>query len=257
MSRSRLLALVLLTAASCGGGGDKPATTAGTDAGTSPSSKAPSATVEPAAQGKPFEIVESATNVSPSVLGGQFYVQWIAVMRNPNPDLFGAFPTVAVTARDAQGAVVGTDDQVMESLPPGATIAFASQVTATAQPAKIDITFKKVDWVKTQTKPADYPPFTAEKVSFRPDRAAGFSVTGDLRNPYSKPVDGLAVTALVRDAAGKLLGGRTTFLDTLAAGGTIPFSFTSGAVQGTGAKVDIMAMPWGGAPNTWNKLAMP
>lgn len=91
----------------------------------------------------------------------------------------------------------------------------------------------------------------------KPDRVAGFTVSGDLRNPYSKPVDQLAVTALVRDAAGKLLGGRTTFVDALPASGTVPFSFTTGAVQGTGTKVDIVAVTWGGSRNGWDKLALP
>lgn len=252
MIRTRLLALTLVLLAACGGGDDSDSATGG-----GPTPTGPSATLESPAQGKPFEIVESATNVSSSPVGGQFYVQWVALLRNPNTDLFGAFPTVSVTARDVQGAVVGTDDQVLESFPPGATIAFASQVTASAQPDKVELTYKRVEWVKTQTKPVDYPPFTAEKVSFRPDRVAGFTVSGDLRNPYSKPVDELAVTALVRDSGGKLLGGRTAFVEGLPAGGTVPFSFTTGAVQGTATKVDIVAIPWGGAPNTWNKLAMP
>lgn len=181
MTRSRWLPLILLLAVACGGG-DEPASP---NAGGPATPQSPAATAAPEARGKPFEIVESATNISPSFTAGEFFVTWAAVMKNPNADLFGSFPTVVVTARDDQGAVVGTDDHVMESIPPGGTIAFASQVKATARPTTIDIAFKKVAWTKTQTKSADYPPFTAEKVAMKPDRVAGFTVTGDLRNPYA------------------------------------------------------------------------
>ncbi len=250
--RRCLLALVLLTAA-CGGDDKTNSTGAGSPATIGSGTAAPGA--QPAGvASQPFVVVESATNISSSFDGG-YFVQWIATLKNPNDDLYGVFPTVAVTARDATGAVVGTDDQVLESFPPGATIAFASQIKATAEPATIDITYKRVEWSKTKTRPADYPPFTAEMVSFTPDRVAGFTVSGDLRNPYSQPVDELAVTALVRDAGGKLLGGRTTFVDGLPAGGTAPFSFTTGTVEGAGASIDIVAIVWGSSPDVWNKLA--
>lgn len=143
MTKSRLLPLILLLAAACGGADEPASPSAEGSVVTTPQS--PAVTAAPGAQAKPFEVIESATNVSSSAFDGKFYVQWVAVLKNPNVGLFGTFPTVVVTARDAQGVVLGTDDQVLESIPPGATIAFASQILATAQPAKIEIAYKKVD----------------------------------------------------------------------------------------------------------------
>ena len=80
-------------------------------------------------------------------------------------------------------------------------------------------------------------------------------MNGDLVNPYGKDVTQLAVTALLRDESGKLLGGKTSFVDALPAKGMRPFSLTTGRVPGSVVQVDIVAIPWGSTG--WNTLVAP
>lgn len=196
-----------------------------------------------------FIIRETAYHASPSsIQSSTVFVIWTAIIENPNPDFYGEFPTITVTARDANGLVVGTTDQVLHELPPGGRVAFSSQLTATKVPTTVEFSASKTRWQRTDTKPSDYPPFTARGVSVVPtDTPSVYTVTGEIVNPYGSEVDQLSVTALFRDASGKLLGGAGTFLNDLPAGGSRPFELNRYYVPGSVARVEIVATTWGSA----------
>lgn len=203
----------------------------------------------------PFEITETAYQVDASF--GDVYVQWTAVIENPNTDVYGTFPTVSITGRDKSGSVIGTEDQVLISLPPGGTIAFASQVTMTEKPAEVEIEYKSVDWYDTETTPDDYPPFEASDLRYKKQEFGGLVTTGELSNPYEFPVESLAATALYRGSGGELIGGATSFLENLPAAGTMPMQIEelgSSIPAGRVDSVDVVVIDWG-QPETWNKLA--
>jgi hypothetical protein len=218
-------------------------------------SKAPSAPTQPAASStaKPFTIVESAYNLVPQTVSpGKFYLLWVAVIENPNDAQYGTFPVITVTARDDSGAVLGTADQTLGDFPPGTKIAFAGQIDTTAQPTKVEFTPGKVKWQPTKTKAADYIPFAASNVTLKPDPIYGYVVSGDVANPYAKDGD-LAVTALLRDDSGKLVGGETEFVNGVTAKGSHPFKSDTGKTSAPATKAEVMAMPWEFAI-TWEQL---
>jgi hypothetical protein len=179
------------------------------------------------------------------------------VIRNPNVDVYGTFPTVSITGRDSAGKVVGTEDQVLDSLPPGGTIAFSSQVSMTEKPADVEIAYKKIDWYDTKTTPDDYPPFAVTDTAFKKQQFGGLVVTGEVTNPYRFAVESLAATALFRDASGKLIGGTTSFLDDLPASASMPLQVEELGGSAPARKVksfDVVVTPWAD-PQTWNDLA--
>ncbi len=60
-----------------------------------------------------------------------------------------------------------------------------------------------------------------------------YLVTGYVGNPYRLPASSLVVNALLRDKAGKLLGGGSTFVDDVQAGSPPRFILTvTGAARG-------------------------
>lgn len=122
-------------------------------------------------------------------------------------------------------------------------------------PDSVSITAGRADRQSTTRTPAEYPPFGADKVSSTPDFPEPFKVNGDLLNPYSKEVKSVAVTAVLRDADGKVVGGGTSFIDGLPAMGSRPFSFTARLYSGRPSSVEIYAMPWDSAG--WASLVRP
>jgi hypothetical protein len=178
-------------------------------------------------------------------------------MKNPNNDVYGTFPTLSITGRDSAGRVVGTDDQVLDSLPPGGTIAFSGQVSMTEKPAKVEIAYKSIDWYDTKTAPNDYPPFAVADIDYKKQRFGGLVVTGEVSNPYKYAVDSLAATALFRDADGTPVGGTTAFLEDLPASSTMPLQLEELGGRTPARKVksvEVLVSTWSD-PDTWNQLA--
>lgn len=251
-SLSRVLILVaVLLVAGCG-----QSTDGSKDPGSASKSQATEdKTTGGAAKAKPFEVTETAYTTSGDPTS-TVYVHWIAVIKNPNADAYGIFPVLRVTARDVAGKVLATDDQTLGELPPGMTIAFSSQLDTKEKPAKVEVIYSKVEWHDTKTKVSDYKEFAAKGVAFRKNVYGGLKITGEITNPFPAAIDGMAVTALLRDAAGKLIGGSTTFTEVLPSSGTQPFELDADQPKTAVKNVSIMAMPWGTAdPIAWNHLA--
>lgn len=201
----------------------------------------------------PFRVVESAYAVSDTY--GDVFVKWAAVVENPNEELYGVFPAIAVTARDDSSAVLGTQDTVLFELPPGLKMAVTGQLSLAAVPAAIEIKPAKVEWKPTRTRADDYKPFGVEKVRMTGSGKDYFQVTGDVTNPYDKELESISVVVLLRDTEGKLLGGDTAYVQGLAANGSRPFEVKFIRVKGKPASQEISVYPHG--LTSWNSLAAP
>lgn len=252
----RALALIFVFVAACS---QSSSATKSTTTGASPTTKNQS--VDKAAGGaataKPFEVAETAFTSSGDPTA-TVYTHWVAVIRNPNANAYGLFPVLRVTARDAAGKVLGTADQTLMELPPGVTIAFSSQLDLKQLPAKVEVLYSKIEWHDTDTRASDYKSFSAKGVTFEKVQfVGGLKIVGELTNPFPTAVDGMAVTALLRDASGRLLGGATTFTQVLPAAGTQPFELNADQPKATVKSVQVLAMPWGTTDTVaWNHLAL-
>ncbi len=99
---SAVVVTALVAISGCGGDKGQPASK------SSPKLTSPSSTsVEAEKKPQPFTVEESAyTLISNTTDAGTYYVEWAAVLRNPNVAHYGAFPTVTVTALDKAGSVL-------------------------------------------------------------------------------------------------------------------------------------------------------
>jgi hypothetical protein len=202
---------------------------------------------DPAAA-KPFLVKESVYVVHPSKLDDSIYVLWTAVLQNPNPDLFGESPVLTITARDETGSVVGTEDQMFNELTPGGIVAFSGQIEATKTPKTVDFTVGKTRWKAAPKPAAAYPAIMTQGVSMKLDQiSGGYVVVGEFLNPYPFPLDSTVVTALFRDETGRLIGGKSTFVDNAPANGARPFNVNHVGLEGKPAKVDVIVTTWAGS----------
>jgi hypothetical protein len=224
--------------------------------GLDPAQAVPEQSVpEPPEDREPFEIAEVGwSSYHSDWEPGTFVVRWTAVLQNPHDKHYCEYPTIQITARNETGQVVGTDDHVMHVFPPGARIAWASSLETNGPPHSLEITARPAAWQATATRPAQFPPFGYQGIRFIV-RGRSCSVTGEVTNPYPVYVDQIAITALFRDQRGRLVGGETTFVEGLAAHGTVPFKLDGEAPAQSGAvaSLDLVTIPWtSGSEDPWD-----
>ncbi len=210
------LALVLLIAL-LGGGNKGTSITNPSISSSSEESKETTSSKTVSDEFKPLEIKDSGYIVSDG------YLFYAVILHNPNEKFAVEFPTFRITARDDKDQVIGTEDQVLSLIYPQQDFAFGFLgFELDQQPAKVDIiTLEPEDYNITAVEMLEHPIFIPLEVVGINKR--GDSILGEVSNPNSYDIDSAVVTAIFRDANGKIIGGDLTFIDKLPAGGKTPF----------------------------------
>lgn len=218
-------------------------------AGCSDTEKAP-------VQLKPLSLAEQATTVVKS--GDGYVVNWAGVLTNDNPWHFGEHVVATVVGRDASGAEVVRMDQPLDAVPPGSRLAFTGQAVADGKPAKVTIEHRPAQWRQAARVVSAFKPFPASRVQTLPQKDGTYLVMGTVANPYRQPAGSLVVSALLRDAKGKLLGGGNAFVDDVKAGTTPRFILTVEGVPASAkvARTEVVVRTWGSTGRPYEELAL-
>ena len=197
------------------------------DPGTDPSVRDPAGggAHGDAEYGNPLELVETGWSADESG-----YVHYAFGLRNTSDSVCIQFPSVEITGRDDDGTVLFSDTQVLVVSFPGETTYFGSQAgngNGTV-PATVDFTV---------LEPEDYNYVNSgESASFRADNlsAASDGYGGEIFSGEISVVKDsarvreqssmLAVSLVLRDDAGAIVYGYSTFADWPPEGGSRPFS---------------------------------
>jgi hypothetical protein len=156
------------------------------------------------------------------------HMAYAAIIRNPNPNRGTSSGTLRITLHDASGGVI-TYDQTFPHIMPGQTIAWAGALSMNGQ--TITGTGSEVlpleagEWIPAdQMKPVGFVPFEIVGLTAN-ETASTIAVvfTGSVVNNNSSDFENLAVSVLVRDQWGHLVGGGTNFVENVSAGGKAPF----------------------------------
>ncbi len=154
------------------------------------------------------------------------YVYYSVILHNPNEDLAIEFPAFRITARDESGAPIASGDQTLSIIYPKQDFVYASQAfDVDEQPASVDIEMLAVKEYNVKkasmlTHPK-YIPLTIKNASFRNDH-----IVGEIQNDNDYDLDSGIVTAIFRDNAGKMVGGRSTFVNSIKANSATPFDLS-------------------------------
>lgn len=216
------------------------------DPGTDPSVRDPAGggAHGDAEYGNPLELVETGWSADESG-----YVHYAFGLRNTSDSVCIQFPSVEITGRDDDGTVLFSDTQVLVVSFPGETTYFGSQAgngNGTV-PATVDFTV---------LEPEDYNYVNSgESASFRADNlsAASDGYGGEIFSGEISVVKDsarvreqssmLAVSLVLRDDAGAIVYGYSTFVDWPPEGGSRPFSmdvFDPPAYD----SFEVYAQPW-------------
>ena len=205
---------------------------------------------------KPLMIKEQTSAVTQGT--GGYMVTWAGVITNPNRYHFGENVAATVVGRDAAGKEVVRMEQPLDAVPPAGSLRFTGQAMASAKPVTVKLTYKPAQWRQAARMPSAFVPFPISATSTEKLGNGSYLVTGAVGNPYQKTATSLVVTALLRDKAGKLVGGASTYVDDVHAENPRRFVMTVDSLNGVGpvARTDISARTWGSSGRPYEELAM-
>lgn len=203
---------------------------------------------------RPLEAKEQTSSIAP--VGKAYRVNWAVVVANPNRWHFGENVVATVVGRDAQGKEVVRRSEPVDAVPPGRTVAFSGTLTATRQPAKVEVAVESPEWRRANRIPSAFKQFPLAEVKTVKLRDGQYLVSGYVIDPFRKPASTLRVTALLHDDAGRLLGGRSDFVDDVSAGGRQRFVITVPGVSGKVAteRTKLFVSPWGSTGGPYEDL---
>lgn len=166
----------------------------------------------------PLDIAESGYTM---IEGGFLYCS--VKVHNPNTDLAILYPTVRITARDAGGALLGTQDQTLSTIYPQQDFWYSGQLLQVDEaPSSVEFTIVQPDdynIVSASTlEQSTFTPLLVESVAMHSER-----LVGEVVNKNDFDLDMIVVAAVFRNEDGDIIGGESTFVDKLPSSGSVPF----------------------------------
>ncbi|MEU4410103.1 hypothetical protein AB0F88_36795 [Streptosporangium sp. NPDC023963] len=205
---------------------------------------------------QPIAVREQASSI---IKGDDGYVvNWAGVLANTNPWHFGEHVVATVVAKNSEGKEVVRLEQPLDAVPPAGTLPFTGQVVTQDKPAAVSIAYRPARWHQAGRIVSAFQPFPVREVLTDRTADGDYLVTGYVGTPYVVPARSLAVTALLRDKRGKLLGGGSTFVDNVQAGQKRRFILQIKSVEDTRdiASAEVTARTWGSSSRPFEQLAL-
>ncbi len=194
----------------------------------------------------PLELVDYGSYIGESS-EDMVYVNFCGMIHNPNEDLIAEFPTILVTVKDSEGAVLATEKQVGSIVMPGDTITLCGMfsILETNMTAEAQI-YYDVEWSDYTKSTSMYS--AAKTTDFDITNISEFSgsensVTGEIKNNFSEDIDNINISMVLRKD-GKIVYMENTFLDNLGTGQTKAFEFESYHDWPEHDTVEVSAMVW-------------
>lgn len=183
----------------------------------------------------PLEIIDSGW------LNSNGYLQYYVTLHNPNDTIAVEYPSFRITAKDSSGALLGTEDQVCRIIYPQEELTYAGQAFyVDKDPTTVD--FEPLDSddynLKNVSALETYLPLKAVNVTVRSNK-----VVGEINNPNDYKFDTLAVSAIMKDDDGNIVGIFSTFIYDVSANSTTPFEISTSDCDDA-ETCDVYACQW-------------
>lgn len=179
------------------------------------------------------------------------YVRVVVGLQNTSENMAVDMPIIRVTGYDDAGGLTFTEEQgAMVSLPGQTSYTCVQSGTEAGKTAKVEVALEAGATTKERrvTTPIS---LDVSGISAKADAFGGLTITGGVSLDgdgswgESAPLsNSVMLTSVLRDDAGRIVGGATDFLTTVpAAGESAPFSITDYAAPDY-ATAEVHAQPW-------------
>jgi hypothetical protein len=147
------------------------------------------------------------------------------VIQNPNADWLAQGVQVDVQFLDAARNPVGGDSGFVELVLPNQRVAVASLFfdAPTVPVVDVNVVIDVARWRETEPFEGG---FTTSQVTTQAAEFSGVRTSFVLRSNFEEPLTDVGVTAVYRDATGRIVGGSDTFVDLLEPGVDTPVEAT-------------------------------
>ncbi len=197
---------------------------------------------ESATASEPLQIVESGYSVLSPAKASFSTVVYGFVLKNPNTDKLAKLVEVKMTAKDAKGSVVGEGNAYAEAIAPGATLPVAGDfmLPDVKNIAKVEfaISMKDEFWVDGTTAVVPEIKVLSKKVKKLGEVS---TASGKLKNTASEAAKDVHVDVILRNAAGKIVGGYSTLINAIEAGATVSYKVDYPTVKAASITVTARA----------------
>ncbi|MCD8327584.1 MAG: FxLYD domain-containing protein [Ruminococcus sp.] len=151
------------------------------------------------------------------------YLYFSIIYYNPNEDIAIEYPSFRITARNSEGEVIASEEEVESIIYPQQESACAGMAFKVDElPASLDVeALEPEDYSITKVEMLEnpeYAPLTAFNVTMREE-----NIVGEIQNENDYDIESAIVTVVFRDEDGKLIGGDFSFVDSLKANSATPF----------------------------------
>ena len=198
------------------------------DPGTDPATRNPAgdgAAHGGSEYGNPLELVETGWSADESG-----YVHYAFGLRNTSDSVCIQLPSVEITGRGEDGSVLFSETLIMANAFAGETVYFGSEIGNGngIVPAAVDFTVLEPDDY-SYVNSSESASFKADNLSAAPDGYGGEIFSGEISvvkdsARVREQSSMLAVSLVLRDDAGAIVYGYSTFVDWPSEGGSRPFS---------------------------------
>lgn len=153
------------------------------------------------------------------------YLHYSVVLHNRSDVKAVEFPSFRFTSRDADCALLGTGDQVVDTIYPGQDYVWAGLgYSLDETPAKVEFeVIAPDDYNVVSASTLPHPIYAPLEVVGQNKKNNRF--LGEIYNPNDYAIEGASVVVVFRNDNGALLGGDVTFIDSIAPGAKVPFDF--------------------------------
>lgn len=217
------------------------------DPGTDPATRNPAgdgAAHGGSEYGNPLELVETGWSADESG-----YVHYAFGLRNTSDSVCIQLPSVEITGRGEDGSVLFSETLIMANAFAGETVYFGSEIGNGngIVPATVDFTVLEPDDY-SYVNSSESASFKADNLSAAPDGYGGEIFSGEISvvkdsARVREQSSTLAASLVLRDDAGAIVYGYSTFVDWPSEGGSRPFSmdvFDPPAYD----SFEVYAQPW-------------
>ena len=146
------------------------------------------------------------------------------VLENPNADTHVAqFVNIQLTFYDANGALAGSSEELVTSILPGQRAALGRPVFDAGTATEMEVVVR-ADWTTIDFAAGS---FTFSEVTTSPASFGGWETRGFVESAFEDEQETVEVVAIYKDAAGNVVGGDSTYVDFVPAGGRSPFEIST------------------------------
>ena len=172
------------------------------------------------------------------------YLFYSIILHNNSENNAILYPAIRITARNAEGQLMGTEDQVLNLVYPGQDYQWAGMAYFEVSEMPDTVEFEVLE-------PEDYniEPLTAlEHSEYTPLEVVSISKNGtrflgEVYNNNNYDIDQIAVVIMFRNEDGVLRVGDVTFVDSVGSNRTVPFDMDIGESLVTD-NYQAFAVPW-------------